>query len=117
MQDLQQVFARLQEAKKRQREIRSMYKDALDGTPGYKELVEDLKLKRDKKKEVETAIKEQFSKEMIELDDLKVDIESDNQLLSDIALTQFVKGETVEVTDEYENQYEPIFKVSFKKTS
>jgi len=115
MQDLQEVFGRLQASKKRQKEIRSMYKDALDNTPGYKELVEDLKTMRAKKKEVEIAIKEQFSSEMIELDDLKVDIESDNQLLSDIALTQFVKGETVEVSDEYENQYEPIFKVTFKK--
>lgn len=117
MKDLQEVFVRLQEAKKRQKEIRSMYKDALDNTPGYKELVEELKTMRDKKKQVETAIKEQFAKEMIELDDLKVDIESDNQLITDIALTQYVQGNTVEVTDEYENQYEPIFKVSFKKVT
>jgi len=115
MQDLQEIFLRLQAAKKRQRDIRQMYKDALANTPGFTQLVDDLKAMREKKKQVEQAIREQFSSEMTELEDLKLDIESDNQLISDVALTQYVKGETVEVADEYENQYEPIFSVKFKK--
>lgn len=116
MKDIQEVFSRLQKSKKRQKELRQIYADALKNTPGYPQIVEDLKSMREKKKQVEIAIRQQFSHEITELEDLKVDIESDTQLLTDIALTQFMKGDTVEVTDEYENQYEPVFTVKFKKT-
>jgi len=40
---------------------------------------------------------------------------NDNQLLSDIAMSQVAKGEKIEISDEYETKYEPIFSVRFKK--
>ena len=49
------------------------------------------------------------------LDDFKIDLESDATMLSDIALSKFIKGETVKVVDEYNNTYQPIFTVKFKK--
>ncbi len=116
MKDLQEVFSRLQTSKKRQKEIRQIYGDALKNTTGYEQMVEDLKAMREKKKQIEISVRQQFSQEITELEDLKVDIESDEQLMTDIALTQYLKGDTVEVTDEYENQYEPVFSVKFKKT-
>jgi len=117
MKDLQEVFLRLQEAKKKQKEIRSAYKEALAANTGYKDLTEQLNTLRAKKKQVEIMVKEQFSSEFTKLDDLKIDIESDMQMLADIALSQMVKGETVEVTDQYENKYEPLFTVKFKKAN
>jgi hypothetical protein len=36
-------------------------------------------------------------------------------MLNDMAMTMLMDGKTVEVTDEYENQYEPLFTVKFKK--
>lgn len=117
MQDIQELFVRIQEAKKAQKEIRNMYKDGLDNTPGYKELQEELKLLREKKKSIETTVRESMSSEWTKLEDLKIDIESDQELLTDIAMTKLMKGETVTVTDQYENEYEPAFKVTFKKAS
>jgi len=117
MQDIQEIFARLQETKKQQRDIRKMYKDALDNVGEYQEIQEQMKILREKKKRVETAIKEQFSSELIKLDDLKIDIESDTQMLADIAMTKIMNGESIEVKDTYDNEYEPIFKVSFKKVN
>ncbi len=112
MPNLQEVFDRMQKSKKRQKEIRDMYNEAL---PEYGELNDKMKIQRERKKQIEQAIKESFSKELTELEDLKVDIESDNELISDMSLTQLVKGETVAVKDQYENEYEPIFSVRFKK--
>ena len=117
MQDIQPIFARIQAAKKEQRDIRKMYKDALEGVGEYQEITDQTKTLREKKKRIETTIREQFASEMVKLDDIKIDIESDTQMLSDIALTKMVGGETVEVTDEYDNEYEPIFSVKFKKTN
>ena len=117
MQNIQEVFKRIQEAKKQQREIRQTYKDVLDQTPGYKDAVEELKMQREKKKNIEIAARQSMASEITKLEDLKIDVESDMELLSDIALTKLMKGETVSVSDEYENEYEPHFSVKFKKAS
>lgn len=92
-----------------------MYRDALAGTPEYQELNDKLKTVRERKKQIEQTIREQFSHELTELEDLQVDIESDNELMSDVALTQLIKGETIDIKDQYENQYEPVFNVKFRK--
>jgi len=117
MKDLQSVFNRIQEAKKKQRDIKKMYKDVLDQTTEYQDIKEEMKTLREKKKRIETAIKEQFSKEMIQLEDLKIDIESDTEMLTDVALSMITKGESIEITDADQNEYEPLFKVSFKKVA
>lgn len=115
MHNIQEIFDRMQKARVRQKEIKLMYKDALAGTQEYTEINDKLKTLRERKKQIENTLKENFSKEITELEDLKVDLESDAELLSDAALTQLVKGETVEVKDQYENQYEPVFSVKFRK--
>ncbi|MBU0597293.1 hypothetical protein KJ641_01695 [Patescibacteria group bacterium] len=117
MKDIQEIFQRIQESKKKQKEIKQMYKDMLDQTPGYKDLVEQAQIIREKKKTVEIAVRQGMSSEIIQLDDIKVDIESDMVMMSDVALSKLLKGETVKVSDEYENEYEPIFSVKFKKTN
>jgi predicted nucleic acid-binding Zn-ribbon protein len=116
MQDLQQIFNHIQEIKKKQKDIKSAYRDALNASEEYKNLLDKLKELRARKKQIEVSVKQDFSSEFQKLDDYKVDLESDNTMLSDAALTKLMKGETVEVTDEYNNNYEPIFTVKFKKT-
>ncbi len=115
MQNIQEVFNRIQKAKEKQKELKKMYKEALEQTPGYKDIVDDYKELRDKKKQAENQVRQDFAKEFEELDDLKSDIQTDQELLSDIALNKLVKGDTVEVTDKEDNNYEPIFSIKFKK--
>ena len=55
--------------------------------------------------------------ELEKLDTLKLDIENDMMLLSDAALTMAMKGEIIEIKDQFENKYEPVFKVMFKKAN
>jgi len=117
MQDIQSIFNRIQEAKKKQKDLKSMYKDALDSHSEYQEVQEKLKSLKETKKRVETALKEQFSSEIQQIEDLKIDIESDMEMINDMALTKVIKGETIELSDEYNNSYEPIFSVKFKKVS
>jgi hypothetical protein len=113
---IQEVFNRMQVVKKKQKDIRSAYKDALNTSLEYQEISEKIKALRERKKQIETVTKQNFSKELTELDDYKIDLESDAVLLSDIALSKLMKGETVQVVDEYNNSYEPQFSVKFKKT-
>lgn len=115
MQDIQEIFNRIQQIKKQQKDIRSAYKDALATSQEYQEISDKLKILREKKKQIEASTKQSFASEFNKLDDFKIDLESDNTLLSDAALSKLMKGETVQVTDEYNNTYEPLFTVKFKK--
>lgn len=115
MQDLQQIFNHIQEIKKKQKDIKAAYRDALASSSEYKNLVDKMKELRGRKKDIENSVKQDFSGEFQKLDDYKVDLESDFTMLSDAAMTKLMKGETVQVTDEYNNNYEPIFSVKFKK--
>ena len=50
-------------------------------------------------------------------EELKIEIETDQELLADQALNMYVKNETVEIKDEYDQTWYPVFKVSFKKSN
>jgi len=114
-QELSAVFNRIQEKKKKQRELKVMYRDALSVNGEYQKVVEDLEDLKIKKKKIEAGVQSDFKEEFDKLEGLKLNIASDNQLLSDIALTQFTKGELKRLVDEYQVEYEPIFTVKFKK--
>ena len=117
MQNIQEVFNRIQEAKKKKKDLEEAYKDALSTSLEHKEIKEKVQTLQARKKQIEITIKEQFSGELTKIDDLKIDIASDTEMLTDIAMTQLMKGETVEVKDQYDNEYEPTFKVNFKKVN
>lgn len=114
---LQDVFNNIEKLKKDQREIKKAYKDALSTSHEYGEVVEKVNELRDKKRKIEDDIKEDFSSEFTRLEDLKIDLETEKEMLSDIALNKLVKGEKVEVKDKNDVAYEPIFSVKFKKPS
>lgn len=115
MADIQEIFSRILETKKKQKDIKTAYRDALNSSEEYKTIVDKMKELRARKKQIENSIKQDFSGELQKLDDFKVDLESDNTMLSDAAFSKLVKGETVAVTDEFNNNYEPLFTVKFKK--
>lgn len=117
MQDIQAVFMRIEETKKKMKDLKSAYSDALKNAQEYQEVLDKQKSIRERKKQIEQAIKDQFSSELMKLEDLKIDMASDMELLSDMAMTQMMKGETVQVTDPYNNTFEPVFAVKFKKVS
>lgn len=112
---LQIIFDRVVETKKKIKDIQAAYKEALDSSEEYKEIKGKMDTLRARKKQIENSIKENFSGELTKLDDLRIDLSSDQQMLSDAAFNHLVKGDTVQVLDQYNNKYEPVFKVSFKK--
>jgi hypothetical protein len=117
MVNLQEIFDRIQKTKKEQKEIKSMHRDALANSNSLQEVIEELKILKERKKGIEDTIKSDFLAELEKLDTLKLDIENDMMLLSDAALSKVMKGEIIEIKDQYENKYEPIFKVQFKKSN
>lgn len=117
MQNIQEVFNRIREIKKEQKDLKDMYKDALAQADEYDEIVEEMKTLREKKKQIEARIQQEMGRAYEKLEDLKNEVETEKEMLNDIAITTLMKGETVEVKDEYDNPYEPTWKVSFKKNN
>lgn len=117
MKDIQEVFDRIKDAQKEQRELKKVIKSAKENSASFQKVNEDLTAAKHKKKDIEEKIENDLSSECIKLDRLKDDIKTDKELLSDISISKLMKGETVEVKDQYDNDYEPIFSVRFKKTS
>ena len=117
MKDLNSVFSQIQKLKKEQREIRAAYKDSLKSSDVYQKILDELTELKNRKKEIEDGIKLEMKSSFEKLENLKYDIETSNEMMSDIALTHFAKGEPIQIKDEYENEYEPIFSVKFRKIS
>jgi uncharacterized coiled-coil DUF342 family protein len=117
MQNVQEVFNHIREMKKEQKDLRDMYKDALVQADEYEEVVEEIAKLREKKQQIEARIQAELGRAWEKFDDLKREVETEKEMLNDIALTTLMKGETVEVKDEFDNPYEPTWKVNFKKAN
>ncbi len=115
MQDLQSIFVRIRETKAEQKELRKMYKDALNNSPEYGEVLEKLESLKAKKKGIETEMKEDSMNDFKKLDALRMHVKTDNEMISDIALNKLMAGETVEIVDGNDQRYEPVFTVRFRK--
>ena len=94
-----------------------MYKDALVQADEYEEIVEEIKKLRERKKEIETRIQGELGRSYEKLEDLKLEVDAQKEMLNDLAISTLMKGETVVAKDEFDNVYEPVWKVSFKKTN
>ncbi len=117
MQDIQSLFSRSKEISEEQRTIRKEYKDLLSHDTEYTRLTKEMKAMREQKKLVETHAQEQMGTRYQRFEELRDELIDLKQMISDIAMTTLMKGESIEVSDEYDTLYEPQFAVSFKKTN
>lgn len=101
--------------RKKNSQIRAIYRDALTGSAEYQQVVEELEKIKEKKKTLVEGIRSDFRPEFDRLEELQISINDDNLMMSDLALNAYLKGEKLELTDERQAQYEPIFNVKFKK--
>ena len=116
MQNLNDVYIRMQGKKRERKEIAKSFADALKHDAHYQDVLEKLRLLKEEKKSIENAAKAASMLDAQKLDTLKLEIDSDGEMLSDIALTMYTKGEQVEVVDR-DTRYVPVFSVRFKKDS
>jgi len=115
MRDIQEVFNELQGIKKEQKGIRKEYKDALSNANEYEETTAKMKELREKKKQIETLTQNRMGGRWEQLEKLKAKEEELNQNITDIAMSTIMDGKTVEIKDQYDNVYEPVYKITFKR--
>lgn len=115
MKTAQEMFNQLQKLKGERKTLSAVYRDALANSSEYQKLTEELKTIRERRKMVIQAIDSDLRSELDRLDDLKDEIANDKALLADAVINQLTKGEPVVVVDEYQEKYEPVISVSFRK--
>lgn len=117
MKSLQEVFDRIQETKQQQHSIKATYADSLANSHEYQDVLDKLKKLKILKKEIEDQVKAELGKEWERLELIKLHLQEDKEMLTDIAISTLMKGETVKVKDKSDNDYEPIFSVRFTKAN
>jgi uncharacterized coiled-coil DUF342 family protein len=115
MRDIQEIFNEIQTLKKEQKEIRGEYKDALTNANEYEETVEKAKEVREKKQQIEAVVQGHMGLRYQRFEEIKEKIDELNQMLTDIAMTSLMDGKTIALKDQFENEYEPVYKITFKK--
>lgn len=115
MPSIQEAFDRISQIKKEQKNAKSAYRDALENSDNHRKISEELKSLREKKKQAETIIKKDLGDVYQKIEDLELELKGQKEMIGDIAISSLMKGETVEVKDEYGNFYEPVWSVKFKK--
>jgi len=112
---LQLAFFEIIENKKEAKDLKALLADTLKDNDKYQEIVEQIKELNEKRKNMLLAIKNTIAKPMEKLEELNIEKKSTKEVMTDLALNSFMKGETVEVEDEFGNKYEPVWTVTFKK--
>jgi uncharacterized coiled-coil DUF342 family protein len=114
-QNIQEIFLSIKEKKEKLKDLRAVCKEVLDSSIQFQEINEQLKTLREKRKRIIATVQEQCASELAKIEELSSDISSDEEMMADAAINQYMKGESIEVTDQYENKYYPVFTVKFKK--
>ena len=115
MPSLEEVHGRLRAKTREKSEIQKAFKDDLANNPRYQQISEQLKTLKEEKKSIENQTWASASADAQKLDLLALDIKSDREMLSELALNMYVKGQTVEIVDEQHVRWLPKFSVAFKK--
>ncbi len=114
MKDLTDVYNRLKLKKAERKDLRTSFQDELKNNAKYQELTEKLAELRQEKKSIENEI---LSRELdrAKLEELSLDIKTDTEMLTDIALNMFLAQEPVEIVDDVNVKWTPVFTVRFRK--
>ncbi len=114
MQSIEQVYKRLQKSKSKRKELQKMMKDELSADSRYKDLQDKIKTLREEKKSIENEVRA-HTNDLKELEEIKADIQTDQELLADLALNMYVENKSCEILDDYDQKWVPVFAVKFVK--
>lgn len=112
---IKELYLEIQEAKKKQKELSAVIKDAFSQTKEYQDLTDEMNRLRARKKQVEQTIRGEYSAEFNDLEDVRADIRDTKTVLSDLMWNELVKNNKVEVVDEHDNRFVPHVTVILKK--
>ncbi len=115
MQNPQEIFNRISLHKAQIKDIKQMLEGVYMQDSNYQTIIEDVNIKKAKLKDIRIALNETCRSEVDRLDALKNDLKTDRELLSDILLDKYTKGEKIELEGKNNQLVLPIFSLTFKQ--
>ena len=113
--NVQDMYNEIRDKEKKKKELNQAIKDAYQNYTEFQEILDKMDALKARKKEVEMAVRHEYSSEFNDLEDLKLDIKDMKQVLSDMLWNKLIKNEPIEIRDEYETKYVPNVMVTLKK--
>lgn len=110
-----ELYQRYQSKRKEKKKLSAFFKEQQEIHSEYKKIVDELEVLKAKKKQIDLQIKESCASELEKMEKLRLDIKTDKEMLTDLAVTKMMNNEAVEISDEYNNKFVPFFSVIFKK--
>jgi hypothetical protein len=105
----------MEENKKILKDLNKQVKEHYESDAEYERLMQQSKEINEKKKLRRNILNEDITDLLTQRDDVKIDLASDKELLTDVLLTGLAKGENLKLVDEYKQEMFPLFSVKFEK--
>lgn len=113
---LQLVFNEVDEKRNKLAILKRSLKDQLESLADYQSITDELEVLNQKKKQLIANVMSDNKKEVEEIDKLTLDLKSQKQLISDVALKDYLAGKKIEIVKPDGAIMEPVFSVKFVKT-
>lgn len=107
-----EVIDRIRSNRRVAKSIRDGIRAECQQSKPYREHAEVVADHKEKMKRIEAAVCD--PKDLQQLDNLKAEIKNDQQVLTDLALNLYTKGEDIELDAGDGKRYTPTFKVTFQ---
>ncbi len=114
---LQLIYDEILEQKMEVRDIKELYKSAVEQMEEHAFNLVKIKKLRDHNRQLEQKAKESLGKSWEKLEDIQNQIKVEKETMTDVALRDLMDGKTVLVKDRFENEYEPVWSVKFIKVN
>lgn len=111
MRDPQSTFARINELKDQLKEKRAELKDCWLQSPDYQRVEQEIEALREKRLVLRQEINAMYPELVETIDVLKTDLKSEKEIFSDMMVAKAMKGEAIELRDQYEQPCLPFFNV------
>lgn len=114
-QKIRELHQEVMDAQKKKKDLGQVIRDAQANYKEYGQVVEEMKKLRERKKQLDASIRQEYSSEFTDLEDVRTDIKDTKMVLSDLIWNELMKNNPVEVVDEWDNHYVPQILVTLKK--
>lgn len=114
MSTIREVLERIEVNKRERKKLKDMMKEALEQNGPWVKAHDEVVQEKARLKQIEVSVLSDYKSEVDELEKLNLEIKNDTEVLSDMALTLFMKGQNIDVETDTK-KYAPKISVSFKQ--
>lgn len=115
MANIREVLDRLEKCKAERKIIKEALGQMLLGSAAWVKCNDEVTNEKARLKSIRESVLSSAQSDVDELERLNLEIKNDTEVLSDIALTIIMKGETIDLQDSDGKKYEAKLKVDFKQ--